>query len=149
MRQLARLLLALVVVPGLLLPQGGTYCLMRLFGIGGDVARTAKCDGCCARVVRAERRAPALPDCAPRSNGATNFDACCLTLPEIGGTVDSNAKATCETKGSVEPSSSNLFDAPADFAASLVAAGRFDSAWRAPPSAPRPAAVPIALPLRL
>src|SRR5262245_45104650 len=97
MRQLARLLLAFVVVPGLLFPQGGSYCLLRLFGLS-EGARKAQCDACCCRAVRMERHGDSRPFAAPASNDPTRADACCLALPEIGGTVDSAAQARLDLK---------------------------------------------------
>jgi hypothetical protein len=88
MRQLARLLLAFVVVPGLLLPQGGSYCLARLFGVGGDAERKAKCDACCCHAVRTERHESAAAVATKGSHRSSDVDACCVFAAEIGGAVD-------------------------------------------------------------
>ena len=149
MRQLARLLLAFVVVPGLLLPQGGSYCLARLFGVGGDVARKAQCDTCCCRAVRAERHESAAAVSTKGTHRSSDVDACCVSLPEIGGAVDSSAQARLDAQRALAQLATPLFFAPADFATSVAADGRFAFASRGPPETPRAHPVPIALPLRL
>jgi hypothetical protein len=148
MRHLARLLLAFVVVPGLLLPQGGTYCLMRLFG-GGEGARKAECDTCCCRAVRVERHESAQSNATTGARRSSDVDACCVALPEIGGAVDSTAQARLDAQAALAQLATPLCFAPADFAASVAADGRFAFASRGPPDAPRVHLVPIALPLRL
>jgi len=149
MRQLARLLLAFVVVPGLLLPQGGSYCLARLFGVGGDAASKAKCDDCCCRAVRAERHESADSVATKGSHRSSDLDKCCVSLPEIGGAVDSSAQARVDAQRTLAQLATPLFFAPDDFATSVAADGRFAFASRGPPDAPRVTPVPIALPLRL
>jgi len=151
MRQLARLLLAFVVVPGLLLPQGGSYCLARLFGVG-DAERKAKCDACCCHAVRAERHESAAAVSIAATGGthrSSDVDACCVSLPEIGGAVDSSAQARVDAQRTLAQLATPLFFAPDDFATSVAADGRFAFASRGPPDAPRVTPVPIALPLRL
>ncbi len=148
MRQLARLLLAFVVVPGLLLPQGGSYCLARLFG-GGDAERKAKCDDCCSRAVRAERHESARSIAKAGAPRSSDVDACCIALPEIGGAVDSSAQARLDAQAALAQLATPLYFAPDDFATSVAADGRFAFASRGPPDAPRVHPVPIALPLRL
>lgn len=148
MRRLARLLLTLVVVSGLVLPQGGTYCLTRLFG-GSEGARKSECDACCRRAVRAERHETLAPTARPVSCDSSGADACCLVLPEIGGAVDASARARLDADHALAQLATPLFFAPDDFAASLAADGRLAFASRGPPDAPRVHAVPIALPLRL
>ncbi len=148
LRPFARLLLAFVVVPGLLLPQGGTYCLMRLFG-GGEGARDVECDACCRRAVRAERHEPSTPSVAAGSHRGADVDACCVTLPQIDGTPASTAQARLDAQLALAQAATPLFFAPDDFATSVVADGRFAVASRGPPGSPRARTVPIALPLRL
>jgi hypothetical protein len=148
MRQLARLLLAFVVVPGLLLPQGGSYCLARLFG-GGDAASKAKCDACCCHAVRTERHESAAAVSTKGTHRSSDADKCCVSLPEIGGAVDSTAQARVDAQRTLAQLATPLFFAPDDFATSVAADGRFAFASRGPPDAPRALSVPIALPLRL
>ena len=149
MRQLARLLLAFVVVPGLLLPQGGSYCLARLFGVGGDAERKAKCDACCCHAVRTERHESAAAVSTKGSHRSSDVDACCVSLPEIGGAVDSSAQARIDAQHALAQLATPLFFAPDDFATSVAADGRFAFASRGSPDVPRVSPVPIALPLRL
>ena len=148
MRRLARLLLTLVVVTGLVLPQGGTYCLTRLF-FDGEGARKVECDACCRRAVRAERHEVLAPSARPVSRDSSGADACCLAVPTIGGAVDSSARARLDADHALAQLATPLFLAPDDFAASVAADGRFAFASRGPPDAPRVHLVPIALPLRL
>jgi hypothetical protein len=141
MRQLARLLLAVVVLPALLLPEGGTYCLRLLIGDCAPQACTHVAACCCCR--------HDAPTPASGLRASRDDAGCCVALPDSGRTIDAAAKSVDTTRRLDAGVPSHDSGLPIhDWMAALVPA-RAISSFTPPRVPPRPTLVLISLPLRL
>jgi len=140
MRQLARLLLAVFVLPALLLPEGGTYCLRLLLGECAPEVCTRVTACCCCR-----HDAPTL---ASELRASCDDAACCVALPDSGRTLDAVAKSVGTTRLDAGVPSHDPSLPIHDALAALVPARGYPAfaPFRVPP---RSTLVPISLPLRL
>ena len=139
MRQLARLLLAVVVLPALLLPEGGSYCLRLLLGECAPQACTRVAACCCCRHA---------PTSAPELRADRDDASCCVALPDSGRTIDAAAKSVGATRHDAGVPSHDPGLPLCDSMAAL-APPRALPAFAPPRVPPRSTLVPISLPLRL
>jgi hypothetical protein len=140
MRQLARLLLAVVVLPALLLPEGGTYCLRLLIGECTAQVCTHVGACCCSR--------HDAPSPAPEVRASCDDAACCVALPNSGRTIDAVAKSVGTTRIDAGVPAHDPGLPIHDWMAALAPV-RAVSTCAPPRVPPRATLVLISLPLRL